>query len=294
MSFTLLIPSHNGATHLLAQLQSLAAQTHRPARLIVSDDGSADKTREILFGFARTAPFPVALKTGPCRGWPSNMTALIRHAPPDAPAAFADQDDAWLPDRLARAAAAFASLPPGLPALHCGRRIITDATLRPRTLSRLPRHPPGFCNAMVENVAPANTIALNSAALALARIASFDASAPAPFPDWWLYQLITGAGGQVIFDPAPLLYYRQHGANHFGAAHGLPARLSRLIRLFDGSYHGWRRAQIHCLSASSTRLTPAARAVLSRVHAGQHTRGVTRQSPLEQVALRLALALART
>lgn len=293
MAFTLLLPSYNGAKYLPAQLQSLGSQTRRPGRLIVSDDGSRDETAEIIAEFARVAPFPVTLKSGPGRGWPANMIALIRHAPPGAPAAFADQDDVWVPDRLARAAAAFAPLPPGLPALQCGRRIITDAALRPRALSRLPRRAPGFCNALVENLAPANTIALNPAALALARSASFDASAPPPFPDWWLYQLLTGAGGRVIFEPAPLLYYRQHGANLFGGACGLPSRIMRLMRLFDGSYHRWCRAQADCLAASAMRLTPASRALLARTMAGQRMRGVARQSPLEQVALRLSRALVR-
>ena len=35
--------------------------------------------------------------------------------------------------------------------------------------------------------------------------------------DWWCYQIVTGAGGHVMYDPEPCLKYRQHGKNQIGA-----------------------------------------------------------------------------
>ena len=42
--------------------------------------------------------------------------------------------------------------------------------------------------------------------------------------DWWAYQLVSGAGGTVIYDPEPTVDYRQHGANLIGGNQGLRAK----------------------------------------------------------------------
>lgn len=48
---TTTIPTYNNATFILETLKSLAAQTRRPDRVIVLDDGSTDQTREIVETF---------------------------------------------------------------------------------------------------------------------------------------------------------------------------------------------------------------------------------------------------
>ena len=53
---TILMASYNGAAHIGAQLESLAAQSHRDWRLIVSDDGSSDATCAIVEAFAARLP----------------------------------------------------------------------------------------------------------------------------------------------------------------------------------------------------------------------------------------------
>jgi glycosyltransferase involved in cell wall biosynthesis len=48
---TTVIPVYNGEKHLLHTLQSLARQTRRPDRVIAVDDGSTDKTQQIVEQF---------------------------------------------------------------------------------------------------------------------------------------------------------------------------------------------------------------------------------------------------
>ena len=38
--------------------------------------------------------------------------------------------------------------------------------------------------------------------------------------DWWAYQLVSGAGGAVVYDPEPMVGYRQHGRNLIGGNQG--------------------------------------------------------------------------
>ena len=50
-TITTVIPVYNGERYLAETLRSLAQQTRRPDRVIIVDDGSTDRTREIALGF---------------------------------------------------------------------------------------------------------------------------------------------------------------------------------------------------------------------------------------------------
>lgn len=266
-----LLATYNGAAALQAQLDSIANQTRQPALLLVSDDRSRDESCEIVRGFAKAHPeIKVDLQTGPCMGAAQNFLSLLRRVPRDIDfAALSDQDDVWLPDKLKLGLRAIMSAEeaaqgrtgPKASLLYCGRSWECDADLGNRRLSRGARRPASFRHALVQNVAGGNTMMLNRPALDLCRVASLEAR-KLVVHDWWLYQIITGAGGRVIFDDTPLLLYRQHGGNLIGANRGLEAKKKRLSMLFSGRFRRWNTVNIKALMASAQRLTPENRAVL--------------------------------
>lgn len=301
----ILLAVHNGGEHLPEQLASIAAQTHRGWVVLASDDGSRDGSRSVLEGFARE--HPLILLDGPCRGASENFLSLLRRLPahrPDARwIAFCDQDDIWLPGKIGRALAALAPLPEDRPALYCSRTWIADAEGRPERLSLPSRRPPSFRNALVQNICRGNTILLNPAASALAVAAAAEVPGVAVH-DWWLYQLVTGAGGQVVHDEEPTLLYRQHGGNAIGANNGLAARRKRLRQVLRGDLREWNDANIAALGASAHRLTERNRARLAAFAAlrdgplprrllGLARLGLYRQSRATTAALWLAAALRR-
>ena len=118
----------NGERHLQEQLDSLAAQTHTDWSLWVSDDGSTDRTLDLVQAFARRfSPGKVQCIQGPRLGFAANFMSLL--ARPDLRGnyfAFCDQDDVWLPHRLAVTLEALASVHPHSPALACGRTEYMD------------------------------------------------------------------------------------------------------------------------------------------------------------------------
>jgi len=246
----------------------LAAQTRPPDLLVISDDGSHDDSRAIARTFARTAAFDVVLRHGPRAGLAAHMRGLLARAP-QGHVALADQDDVWMPDKLARACDMLAQVC-DTPALCAARRIVTDAALTPRGLTALPRARAGFDHALRRNIAPGNTLVLNPAARDLVHAVTGPATPLPAFHDWALYQLVTGAGGTVIFDPKPALFYRQHGNNMFGAALGLRASTRRARQRLDGTYRGWLHAQCAALDGARTVLTPQAAQALDRFNAALH------------------------
>jgi glycosyltransferase involved in cell wall biosynthesis len=94
--------TYNGEKYLGKQLQSIAAQTRVPDELVVCDDCSSDATPEIIEEFARVAPFPVRFFRNRVNlRSTKNFEKAIELCDGDF-IALCDQDDIWLPEKLAR------------------------------------------------------------------------------------------------------------------------------------------------------------------------------------------------
>ena len=275
---------HNGATFLADQLNSFLRQSDRNWGLIVSIDGSDDGSAEMIQTFvdARfTRDFPMQVIRGPRRGFAANFLSLIRQAAdlPDSDlVALSDQDDVWLPDKLARARAALA-MSGDVPTLYCGRTLVCDARLNDRRLTALLPRRTGFRNALVQNVAAGNTIVLNCAARRLVVAAAQEVDEIVSH-DWWIYQLVTGAGGRVVFDPEPSLLYRQHGGNVLGENRSFRARISRIRMALNGTYRRWNSVNIAALNASRDRLCAESQEALNAFSALQASRLTQRLTAL--------------
>lgn len=296
---TIVLALHNGARYLSEQLNSIAQQTHRNWSLIIHDDASRDTGATMAAAFASTLPnrdITVA-RRAEWLGASQTFLRLISAAPPGA-IAFADQDDVWLPTKLSRAMEALSRIPERVPALYCSRTIVCDAALNRKRLSPGFRRPPSFGNALVQNIAAGNTIVLNPMAARIMR-AGAATRADVVAHDWYCYQLITGAGGQVIFDQKPGLYYRQHAQNHVGANHGPLARAQRLAAVAQGQLTAWADANVRALNAVLPLLTPNNRRTLAAFEAARtlppwrrlealRRLGVYRQTRATDAVLRLA------
>lgn len=260
---TILMATYNGAAHLSDQLASIAAQEGVDWRLIVSDDGSLDGTGAILTAFQEAHPGHVTLLDGPGQGGTANFRSLIARTPPDASwVAFSDQDDVWMPQKLIRAVRALEAAGGASDlSLYCSRTRICAEDLTPGPLSRPLGQPVGFHNALFQSVAGGNTMVFGAPLLHLLQAADQEAG-PVVVHDWWIYQLVSGAGGRVIRDDWPSLLYRQHGGNQIGSNQGVGPLVQRIRWVLDGTYSSWGRLNHAALLASADRLTPENRARL--------------------------------
>ena len=300
-SVTVLLALHQGAAHLDAQLASIRTQEGGTPAVVVSDDGSSDD------GPAIARRHGARLIPGPRRGAAANFLHLLCSVGPGTRfASLSDQDDVWLPGKTARALAALAAVPEGVPAVHCGRTSICDAEGTVLRRSVLHARPPSFRNALVQSLAGGNTMTLNRAALDLLQAASREAEAAGGIVvhDWWIYQIVSGAGGRMIYDPEPLLLYRQHGANAIGENTTAKALARRAAMVLGGRFRAWSETNIRALDASRHRLTEEARATLDgfaalrraparrRLALFRHL-GLYRQTRVGDAALCLAVLLGR-
>jgi glycosyltransferase involved in cell wall biosynthesis len=223
----ILMCTKDGAGFIDDQLKSIANQTHENWVLIVSDDGSNDRTLAKLQNFAEAHQKKLTIRNGPGKGVCANFLSLTNDPTIAADYfAFSDQDDVWHADKLRRALAWLASVPVDVPALYCGRTELMSMDEHSHGFSPLFTRPPAFRNALVQNLGGGNTMVFN----------------------WWAYQLVSGTGGIVYYDPQPMLKYRQHRDNLIGSNLGWPARLVRLRMMLSGRFRDWNDTNVAALS----------------------------------------------
>ena len=292
----ILLSTFNGERYLHTQLDSFRRQSEPGWVLFWRDDGSSDGTVALMQDFAAEigAERCHRVQTPGHLGVAGSFYALIAAAQPTGlPLAFSDQDDVWLPDKLARGLAALHA--GRSPALYCSRQILVDEALEAIGESAPFSRPPGFAAALTQNIATGCTVILDPAAASLVATST---PPQGPLHDWWSYLLITGVGGRVIADAEPTMLYRQHAANLVGAPSSNRRRAMAALRRGPDAYLAMLRANVAALGAASDQLTPEARrtvAIVGRaLQAGVVARlralllpGLHRQTMVETALFRL-------
>ena len=220
----------NGLKYIAQQLESILAQTRAVVHIVISDDGSTDGTVEFLETWSRNCPVRVTLirnvtQQGLIRNFEQAVSAV------EADIIFScDQDDVWLPEKVALLAAVFEDRPE-VTLVHTDA-ILVDAqgidmkttllgelevTAAERNTIRTGDAFSIFCR---RNLVTGATAAFRRTLLQLAR--------PLPaalYHDAWLASMAAAIGTVCLLD-IPTIYYRQHGSNLVGVK-----KLGRLTKL---------------------------------------------------------------
>jgi glycosyltransferase involved in cell wall biosynthesis len=97
-TISIVMPVLNGERYIAEAIESICRQTYTDFELLVIDDGSSDRTREIALGFASRIDLKyVRHETN--QGITRSVNDGLRHAS-GRYIAFLDHDDLWLPDFL--------------------------------------------------------------------------------------------------------------------------------------------------------------------------------------------------
>jgi glycosyltransferase involved in cell wall biosynthesis len=194
-----IVPVFNGERYIREALDSIFAQTYRPLEIIVADDGSTDRTSEIVATFKDTVLYLKQNNAGPATA----RNLGIRAASGDF-IAFLDADDLWHREKLERQMARFQARPElEYCVAHAQNFWIAemDAEAEKYQRHRISQPLPGYVTGTL-----------------LARRAIFDAVglfnpalAHGDSTDWFLRAAERGAVMEVLDDV--LLFRRLHPAN---------------------------------------------------------------------------------
>ncbi len=254
MKLMVLMSCFNGERYLREQLDSCFSQTLDGVELLVRDDGSSDRTPEILEAYSK--PGRLSWAAGEHLGAARSFWSLVREVGEADFYAFCDQDDVWDNDKLETAVRALKAIPAAAPALYCSDVRVTDAELHVVHPSMVKDQPTDFPHACIKNLAPGCTYVWNRAAQALLR--RYDAGKLGIWlHDWTAYQ-IAACFGQIVFDRDPHMSYRQHGGNTIGAASGsLAEYYEKIPEFWSGEKRGSRSRQALRLEQAYGDIMPA-------------------------------------
>lgn len=205
---TVLLTTFNGSCFLDEQLASLNGQQNVEVEVIVNDDGSFDGTMEVLNTWKERGLIVSVFKSNRI-GSTKAFLKLLQECNTSQYVAFCDQDDIWEPEKLAKQVSLCEKDVPTL--VFSRRRFINSSGVSVGFSPNLKRKP-NFGNALIENIAPGNTILLNFSAVK--KVNEYRSPEIAHY-DAWLYLLIS-AFGQCKFINEPLVRYRIHENNQIG------------------------------------------------------------------------------
>ena len=221
MRVSVVMCTYNGGKFVAEQLESFARQARPPDEVVVCDDRSSDATPEMVRQFAAHAPFPVRLHVNPTNlGLHRNFAHAIGLADGDI-IFISDQDDVWLPEKIATMSAEFEKEGdrPGL--VICDATLV-DIALRPvgGTHWQQTGFSPAIQNQMAGEDAFAALLRFNLIAGATMALRADLRDVLLPMDkdaiyDAWI-PLVLGAFAPIALVRKPLNLYRQHANQAVG------------------------------------------------------------------------------
>lgn len=241
----------NGDSYLAEQLDSLLEQTYLPYELVVCDDASQDESIAILESFSTRVPFPVRIYRNQQRlGIGANFEQAIRLCTGDI-IALSDQDDVWLPNKLAVFAESFKN---GMDWVCCDAEV-SDSNLHSLDYTLWQRVNFNHLERELARKGRLFDVLIKHFVVAGATLA-FKSQARErllPIPHGWLYDAwisaILAATGKVGLEQTPLQRYRQHDGNALGALQrGLLHEARAAVALDKHAYYAEEIARCDALA----------------------------------------------
>ncbi|HEO3389688.1 TPA: glycosyltransferase family 2 protein [Streptococcus agalactiae] len=216
MKVNILMATYNGEKFLAQQIESIQKQTFKEWNLLIRDDGSSDKTCDIIRNFTAKDSRIRFINENEHHnlGVIKSFFTLVNYEVADF-YFFSDQDDVWLPEKLSvslEAAKHKASDVPllvytDLKVVNQELNILQDSMIRAQShhanTTLLPE--------LTENTVTGGTMMINHA-LAEKWFTSNDIL----MHDWFL-ALLAASLGEIIYLDLPTQLYRQHDNNVLGA-----------------------------------------------------------------------------
>ena len=118
--------TYNGEKYIEQQLDSIFKNT-KNVFLYVRDDGSKDRTIEILRNYGIKHAVPIEVNEGENVGSAESFLTALRKCPKADYYAFCDQDDVWIDGKLSAATKQIGTT--NQPVLWCSDYQVTDSDL---------------------------------------------------------------------------------------------------------------------------------------------------------------------
>lgn len=201
-----IMSTYNGEDFIREQLDSILAQTYRNIEIVVRDDGSKDKTVEIIKEYQKTNK-NIILYEGGNIGFIKSFFELLKLVDSDY-YSYADQDDIWMENKIELAVNSLNKLDNSKPNLAFGNSDYYNENMK--FISHGERNKKySFLSSLFSCVGQGMTMTVNKKTRDM-----IIKNTPKTcfFHDWWTYLLCIGLGN-VAYDNVTTVKYRRRKEN---------------------------------------------------------------------------------
>lgn len=243
MKVTILMSTYNGEQFLAEQIESIRQQTYTDWQLLIRDDGSKDRTREIIQDFCQKDNRIHFVNPDSVEnlGVIKSFFHLLKHQMSDV-YFFSDQDDVWLPEKVEMQLEEAIKYDDNQPLLVYTDLKVVDQELNVVHESMI-RTQSDHANTellqeITENTVTGGVSMINQA---LADLWTGQEEYDLLMHDWYL-ALLAAAFGHLVYIDRPSELYRQHSNNVLGAR-TLRKRMQNWIRPYILFAKYWKLIQ---------------------------------------------------
>ncbi|MCI3028746.1 glycosyltransferase family 2 protein [Desemzia sp. C1] len=229
---TVLLSTYNGEKYLRKQIDSLLTQKNVDIFILIRDDGSTDRTVEILKEYKNSGR--VEYYAGENVGYGKsflNLTLKVKEFNMNSDYyAFCDQDDIWEEEKTYKAIEKLEVFPEDKPNLYFSNlNYVNDEGefLKQKDYSEMKI---SLGSSFVRHRVAGCTMVFNRKLLFFSNIVNLEDCNKKVEHDSWIYKLCISLGGNIIFDDKSYIKYRQHDDNVTGLNQGILKRISKEIK----------------------------------------------------------------
>ena len=201
-----IMSTYNGERFIREQLDSILNQTYKNIEIVVRDDGSTDKTVEIIKEYQKSNK-NIELHEGKNLGFVKSFFELLKLADADY-YSYADQDDIWLENKIELAVNCLNNLDDTKPNMAFGNSDYYDENMNFIGHGEKNRKY-SFLSALFSCVSQGMTMTVNKKTRDMI-IESMPKTCF--FHDWWTYLLCVGLGN-VAYSNVTTVKYRRRKEN---------------------------------------------------------------------------------
>ena len=214
MRVNILMSTYNGEKFVAEQVESIQKQTYTDWYLLIRDDGSTDKTCEILADFVSTDS-RIKLIRAENVGVIKSFHELVKNNLDADFYFFADQDDYWLPEKLTAMLNEANKHDNRKPIMYYSDLKVTDKALKVTSQSMI-RSQSDHANTRLVQELTENTVTGGASMINHELAQLWQTTNDVIMHDWYL-ALVAAALGELIYIDQPTHLYRQHDTNVLGA-----------------------------------------------------------------------------
>lgn len=234
-----LLATFNGEEFVKAQIESILAQSWDNIRIVIRDDGSSDRTLEIIKMYMQNNHNMTLLKDGLSGGSAAkNFIRLIEslNLAPDEVVFLCDQDDIWLEGKIATAMGHICS---GVD-LYSSALMTFETESDKQHIIKSEFKPKKFDH-LFQGLSAGSTYAMSYKLVEIIKERLkldrwyFENNFS---HDWLIYTLARVNNLKIFHDKVPKILYRQHANNVQGSLVGIPGVVYRLRNISAPWYVG--------------------------------------------------------